>query len=312
MPTPTEYHPDFEGEERTIPGPSPSWRPPAERSPTVIDAYQDFRFSPGPRVRWAGVASGLVVALGVLMLLTALGLAIGISAMDIPENLNATTAEDFATGAGVWTAVSLLVAFFLAGMVATKVTDRADRGGAVLHGTLVWVLLSVFISWLVGSGISFGLSGIAGAVRGLAAGTTSAVTDAVTGSELTERLGLGDPTQVMARLDDPKAVSVLASATGMSTEEAHAALATLRARLEPIRDDPAAVAEEARNFLAQYSERIEQQARTSAATVQRHAEVGSWITFGTMMVTWLVAVIGALAGLPSRRPPRAARSYARW
>ena len=38
----------------------------------------------GPRVRWGGVMSGVILALGIVLVLTALGLAIGISAVGGP------------------------------------------------------------------------------------------------------------------------------------------------------------------------------------------------------------------------------------
>ena len=39
----------------------------------------------GPRVRWGGVMSGVILALGIVLVLTALGLAIGISAVGDPR-----------------------------------------------------------------------------------------------------------------------------------------------------------------------------------------------------------------------------------
>jgi hypothetical protein len=47
----------------------------------------------------------------------------------------------------------MLVALFLGGMVSTKVTDRPDRPGAIIHGVFVWGLFSLFTVWMIASGI---------------------------------------------------------------------------------------------------------------------------------------------------------------
>jgi len=87
----------------------------------------------------------------------------------------------------------------------------------------------------------------------------------------------------------------------MSTEEARAALGNLRARVQAVRDDPARVTAEVRDFLAQYTERAKQQALVAAAKAQRGAKIGSWITFGVMVVGLGISIAGAMGGVPSFR-----------
>jgi hypothetical protein len=253
----------------------------------------------GTRVRWGGVMSGFVVALGVLLLMGALGLAIGVTALGDPRAATSATASGLGIGGGVWAFITLVAAVFLGSLISTTVTDRPDRTGAVIHGALVWVLFSLFSVWMIASGISLGVSGLYGAVSGLARGATTAV--AAGGGDLVQTLGLNDANQVMPKLDDPTTASTLAAATGMSNEDASAALADLRARVDMVRDDPARVAAEVRNFLAQYAERAKQQAMAAAATAQRAATMGAWITVGVLVVSLGVALAGAMAGVPSVR-----------
>jgi len=244
--------------------------------------------------------SGLFVAIGTLILLTALGLAVGITAIGDPRMATSETASGLGIGAGIWTFITLLIASFLGGMVSSQVTDRPDRPGAVIHGALVWVLFTLFLLWLMGSGISLGMTGLFGTVRTLAQGAGAVGMGAIeAGGDLTKGLGLDDPNQVLAKLDDPRTASVLASATGMSNDEARAALSDLRTRVEAVKDDPARVAAEVRTFVGQYSERAKQRAMQAAATAQQGAAVGSWITFGVMIVTLVVAIAGAITGVPS-------------
>src|SRR5262245_55257681 len=248
---------------------------PTERIEATVVGGQDIITPVGPRVRWGGVMSGLFVALGTLMLLTALGLAIGITALGDPKAATGDTAAGLGIGAGIWTFVTLLVSVFLGGMVSTQVTDSPDRAGAVIHGVLVWVLFLVVIMYLIVSGMSLGLTGLFGAADAVTRGATVAMG---AGGDLSQHLGLDDPDRVLQGLDDPRLASALATATGMSTPEAQAALSNLRSRVEAVKEDPARVTGEVRNFLAQYAERVKQRALAAAATAQRSMTVGSWIT----------------------------------
>ncbi len=299
MATPTERP----YENVTIRSSQPISVPPSRSIPVIerVEERSTVLAPTGPRVRWGGVMSGFVVALGALMLLTALGLAIGFTALDDPRVVTRQDASDLGIGAGVWAFLTLLVTFFLAGMVSTQVTDRPDRGGALLHGALVWVLCSVFLFWMIFSGISLGLSGLFGAVGGLARGATTAATAAVSGGDLSQSLGLDNPSRFVERLDDPQTVTLFATATGVPRAEAQATLDALRARVNAVRDDPERVAAEVRSFAAQYADRAKQQALNTAATVQDGATKGSWVTFGVLVATLIFSILGALSGVPDLR-----------
>ena len=66
---------------------------PTERIEATVVEGRDILTPVGPRVRWGGVMSGLFVAIGTLMLLTALGLAIGITALGDPRAATGETAS---------------------------------------------------------------------------------------------------------------------------------------------------------------------------------------------------------------------------
>ena len=148
---------------------------PTERIEATVVEGRDILTPVGPRVRWGGVMSGLFVAIGTLMLLTALGLAIGITALGDPRAATGETASGLGIGAGIWAFITLLVSVFLGGMVSTQVTDSPDRAGAVIHAVLVWVLFLVVIIYLIVSGMSLGLTGLFGAAGALTRGATAAV-----------------------------------------------------------------------------------------------------------------------------------------
>jgi len=269
------------------------------RPPVEVRYEEDFVRLSGPRVRWGGLAAGVVAAFAVILLLTALGIATGLSTLDNSLLSNSTDARNFATTAGIWTGLVILVAYFVAGIVAAVVTDRPD-GGSLLHGILAWMLLSMALSWLVTNGMALGLGGLPG---GLISGNRSALPvhpNALTEVDIAQRLGLTDSSQLMAPASDERMVSTLAALANMSQEEAQTTLDDLRARVAAVQNDEDAVQVEIRTFLSQVLARAQQQAPAVVANSQRQAEKDSWLTFAVMLVTLLTTVTGARAGIPGR------------
>jgi hypothetical protein len=102
----------------------------------------------GMRVSWGGVFGGVLVAIGLLLLLAALGVAVGISAVDPAV----TEPRQLGTRAGIWAAASLLIALFVGGMVATRIGAIFDRSTGFFEGALVWVVSVILTSALAGGG----------------------------------------------------------------------------------------------------------------------------------------------------------------
>ncbi len=217
-----------------------------------------------PVVGWSGVFAGLVVGAGVVGLLSVLGVAVGITVLPDGRMAGGEGGARLGIGTGVWAALSLLVGFFVGGLVSTRATNHTDRGGAVIQGTLVWILGVVTVVALVMSGISAGVTGVF---------------------------------QSFGLITRGAIVSSLATATGNSTDETARALDDLRARIAPLRDDPARVAAEVQAFFDQLAERPKPQ-DPAAGAAQRQARLTSWIVFGALLLTLLVCVGGALSGTP--------------
>jgi hypothetical protein len=267
--------------------------------PPLPPRYEEAVVLPlGPRVCWGGIVAGVVAAFAVILLGTVLGIAIGLSTLNPPLLLNTETLQEFTTTAGIWTGVITLIAYFVAGRVSTKVTDRPD-GGAVLHGTLAWILLSVTFSWLVTSGILLGLGRLPeGMQLSLNQFVLPLNLTALTEAELAQRLGLTDPSAVMSRLSDDDLVSALVAATHISQEEVQTTLNDLRGRVTAVQNDPDALNAEIRSFLSDMRARAQQQAPALSEHTQRQVQKGSWITFAIMAVTLLVTIVGSYTGLP--------------
>jgi ElaB/YqjD/DUF883 family membrane-anchored ribosome-binding protein len=240
------------------------------------------------RISWAGVWSGFLIGLGLLMLLSTLGLAIGISTADIGPG-QGENAKAFGVGAGIWAGLSLLIALFVGGMLASRVSVVVDRTVATTHGALVWVLTMLGVLYLAGAGISLGMSGVLGVARGAG----SVVTNAAGG--LTD-LTSGNVDQILARLNEPKTVGVVAGATGMSQDEARGALTDIRAEVEAARNNPEQAAAEARNGIQQLTARAKERASSVAQQAQPYASRTAWIALAIMIVSLAAAVGGAVWG----------------
>ena len=127
----------------------------------------------GTKVSWGGIFGGVLVALGLLFLLGALGVAIGITAVDPGQ----TEASTLGAGAGIWTAVSLLVALFVGGMVATRIGAITDGTTGFFEGALVWVVSILAMVYFASSGVGL----IAGSAARLVGGATQAASSVMQG-----------------------------------------------------------------------------------------------------------------------------------
>lgn len=254
----------------------------------------------GMKVSWGGIFGGVLVAVGLLMLLTALGLAVGITAAQPGE----TEAATLGAGAGIWAGLSLLLALFVGGLVSTRIGAISDGTTGFFEGALVWVVSILLMVYLAGSGIGM----LAGGAFNLLGGATQAISSTMqaTGGPGVDMSGSVD--QIIARLKDPKTAQQIASVTGMQQSEVQATLSETAGRVEKNRDDPAQAAAEAKQGMAQ----LMAQAKSSGALEQKAEEVkpvvsgAAWLTFGALLLSLLAAAIGALVGRrkPAARPLR--------
>jgi hypothetical protein len=250
----------------------------------------------GTKISWGSIFAGVLVAVGLLFLLGALGIAIGISAADPGQ----TEASTLGAGAGIWTGLSLLIALFVGGMVATRTGAISDGATGFVEGALVWVVSMLLLAYLASSGVSM-IAGTASSLVGGAAQAASSVMQSGGGANVDMS---GSVDQMLQRLQDPKTAQQIASATGMQQSEVQGALSDTAGRVEQNRNDPTKAAAEAKAGLSE----LMQKARSSGALeqkaeqIQPHATRAAWMTFGALVLSLLAAAIGAMIG--RRKPAR--------
>lgn len=251
---------------------------------TVIEERVEIPLD-GLRISWGGIWAGVLTVLGLLLLLTTLGLAVGITAAD-PGN---TDASALGTGAAIWSGLALLIALFVGGMAATRLGMIYDRATGAFEGAMVWVVSFVAILWLASSGVQLVASGISSVFSGV----TQTLASAAGG---VDELSTGSVDQILARLDDPGTISTVAAATGMSEEQVRSTLGDMAQRVEAARDNPQQAAAEVRDGMQQLMAQARQQLPVAAERVQEGAAKTAWITFGAMLISLIAAIAGAMVG----------------
>lgn len=150
----------------------------------MADAYATdvvARVAPA-RVGWGAVFAGLVVAVSLQILLTVLGAAIGVTALDATDGSRAV-----GIGAAIWALLIPLITLFVGGMVAGRFSPIYSKGDAVLRGVLVWGMSILLAAYLVGTGASRVIGGAFSMVGDLGSGAVSAA-GAVAGQTSEEQI----------------------------------------------------------------------------------------------------------------------------
>jgi hypothetical protein len=251
----------------------------------------------GMKVSWGGVFAGVLVALGVSMLLAALGVAIGVTAVDP----GATDPAVIGTGAAIWGGLQLLIALFIGGMVATRVGAIIDRTTGFFEGVLLWVVSLILMAYLAGSGIGAVASG-AFSLLGGATQTFGAVIQTPEAPETPVAAPsvdvVGTVDEMAEQLRSPELVNRIASMTGLSVNETRNTLNDTATRVEANRNNPTQAAEETRRGIATLFDRARASGALAAQAeeVQPRAASTAWLTFVALLLSLAAAVAGAMFG----------------
>lgn len=130
--------------------------------------YDADLYSPGflKRISWGAILAGVVVALVLELALGLLGLGIGLGVIN-----PATEQAPFAgvgIGAGIWFALTTLIALFAGGWVAGRMAGFPRSATGLLHGMVMWGLVTLLTFYFMTTTIGMLVSGVAGVIgRGL-------------------------------------------------------------------------------------------------------------------------------------------------
>ncbi|HVT82300.1 MAG TPA: hypothetical protein VHM90_16780 [Phycisphaerae bacterium] len=92
---------------------------------------------------WSSIFAGIFVALSTMAILSALGIAIGVS-----RYYAGSDARFWGTGAGWWAFVAALISFCVGGYVAARTSTFNYSNKGVYHGFMVWAVAIPLLAFL--------------------------------------------------------------------------------------------------------------------------------------------------------------------
>lgn len=125
------------------------------------------------RVSWSAILAGVVVTLSLQLLLSTLGVGIGLGAIE-PATGNTPDAASFGMGAGIWWLVSTLISLAAGGYAAAWLAGITLRFDGMLHGLVTWGATLLLTFYLLSSAVGSAVGGafnLIGNVTGTVAST---------------------------------------------------------------------------------------------------------------------------------------------
>ncbi len=231
------------------------------------------------RVSWGAIAAGAMVALTIYIVLTFLGLALGIE-------LAMREADNLGSAAAIYSIVTMLLAMFFGGWATSRLAVGESKTEAVLYGLILWGTLFLGMIWLVSSGVRAGFGGMVGL-------TSGAYTVARDTEETKSNSSPGMLDALRTRYDTEvgkeRFIEDLKKA-GLSDEQAKAAQQESKAVMDRLRDDPGSAPEVASDL----SNRPE--VRQAAAQAAEGARQATWWTLTGILISLAAVVVGSLVG----------------
>ena len=137
-------------------------------SPVTPD--EDVRTILINRVSWGAVFAGVVIALVVQLVLNLLGIGLGAASFD-PATSDNPSATTFSIGAGIWWAVSGILAALAGGYAAGRLAGEPKELSGAWHGLTAWALTTLLVFYLLTTTIGSVVGGAFRTIGSLAAGT---------------------------------------------------------------------------------------------------------------------------------------------
>jgi hypothetical protein len=256
------------------------------------------------RISWGAVLAGVVVALVTQILLNLLGIGIGAATLD-PTVGDNPSAMSFSIGAGIWFALSTILAALAGGYAAGRLAGISRESTAGWHGLTAWALTTLVIFYLLGStvggllgGAYRGMTNALGNVSSAIGSTAETVTQiAVTRiadpfSSIEESIRSAVPGNDPATLRDAAIIAVRAVVTGdpQQAAEARERAAQVIARAQNIS------VEDARTQVQQYSQQYRQAADHAKQQVTQAADAAAKTVSRAALFGAISLLLGGLAG----------------
>lgn len=248
------------------------------------------------KVSWGAIFAGVVVGLITQVLLTMLGIGIGIATLD-PGTADNPTASSFSIGAGIWYVVTGIIAAFVGGYIAARLSGKTTATTGALHGLTTWAFTTLLVLYLltsaIGSLVGGAFSGVATAIGGIGQTVAQTAAPALANSNPLDAI----EGQVRATGTDPEALQqnavnalrALATSEEGGAEQARqeAAQALAQARNIPL--------DQAQTQVAQIEQRYRDTIASAQQTATEAADAAASVVSTGAILAFIALVLGAAA-----------------
>jgi hypothetical protein len=272
------------------------------------------------QISWGAVLAGVVVALVTQIVLNMLGIGIGAATLQ-PAAGNDPSATSLSVGAGLWFALSAILAAAAGGYAAGRLAGAPRKSTAGWHGLTAWALATLVVFYLLGStvgailggayhGMTNALGAVASAVRSTAETAAPIAVTRMTDpfSSVEESIRSAIPGNDPAILRDAAIAAVRAVVTGdqQQAAEARERAAQVIARAQNIS------VEDARTQVQQYAQQYRQAADQAKQQAMQAADKAAKAISGAALFGAISLILGAVVGwcggtIGAAEPTRTAR-----
>lgn len=265
---------------------------------TAITPAEDVRTVLINNISWGAVFAGIATSLVTQLLLNMLGIGIGAATIDPTTGDNPSVAA-FSMGAAIWWTISGIIAAFLGGHAAGRLSGRPKESTAGWHGLTTWAVTTIIVFFLLTSTIGAILGGALGAVKGAVGGVGRAAVEtaapAVSNTDvfgdierqIRERSGGTDPQALRDAAVSAMRAAVLGDPAQADAARERAAEALARAQNISI--------DEARGQVTQYEQQYRQAADQAKQKATQAAETAADATSKGALFGFVALLLGAIA-----------------
>jgi hypothetical protein len=260
---------------------------------TIVDRRTDFTRPHFPWISWGAIFGGLAAGLATFILLAMLGLAVGITAID-PQATEPVGRVPAITG--IWTGISMILAAFVGGYVAARMSGMSRRSDGLFHGFVAWGVITLAMIYLVTTSVGALLGGTLN-ILGQGMQAVGAVTGAAADGQQLETMITGSPGVEVT----PEALSSLQQQ--LSAGDREGAINTMVTEMGFTRDRAEPIVDQGMALLGA-AQQVEGQ-EVAAAAVEGLSRA-AWFIFAGLFLSLLLGVAGGWVGAQStvkRRGP---------
>jgi ElaB/YqjD/DUF883 family membrane-anchored ribosome-binding protein len=264
------------------------------------------------RMSWGAVLAGAVVALSVQLLLSLLGIGIGLATVD-PAAGDTPSAASFGIATGVFYAIVTLLSLFAGGWVAGRLAGMPVRTDGLLHGLVTWSVAMLLLLYVVTTSVGALVSGTLGVVGNTLQAAGQGVQQAAGAAAQTEigeealntiqqqaRQFLGQAQQATGAQDASGLLEqVMAIAQGgLSDQEQQRMLDQIVQQTGVTREEAESRLEQLQTQYQEARAAAEEQARQAAQATSEAVSQGAFWSFVALLCGAIAAAVGGLVGTP--------------